>query len=271
MGAIIFTTGVMHDPYNNMGPYYTEKLQHAVSTMISFDKPLNKIIYDLGKFHCSVSTGSLVTYRRKQYRLLHCVVRSQSLLLLEPEQKGDFLRFIFNHLFDTHESIINRNQTLLDQHPNVTFSAEKFPLSSSLGLKMALKTHKIKICQNDPHCEPFTSTINEGIKEGSTRQCLITATESKDHGKPFLSRKSLLKILPEPFHQFFTKENCCYLCAYKIGTEHKREVWSLHVHHRENPIKAPTSLENQARLAVVEACLKIKRHNKNSRIHPYFK
>ncbi|BCZ16716.1 GAM-1 [Aviadenovirus bubonis] len=270
VGAIIFTTAIRPEDSNTSA--LENKLIEALGNMISFTSHLQRTIYNLGKFQTSVCLGSCFKYKNREHQLIHCTVRVQSYLLLEPEQKKDFLSHIFNHLFNTTDKIIERNEALLERHPEVVFSDEKFTLSSSVALKLALKTAKIRVCENDPHLEPFTSDRNIH-PDGSTRQCKLPETCNRsEQGKPFFSRTSLLKTLPNEYRQFFTKENCCYMCGYKIGTEQGQEKWCLHVHHKNNPPNTPPSLENQARLAAIEMCLKVKRDPiKKHRSHPYFK
>lgn len=209
------------------------------------------------------SHGKRVIFKGHTHRMFHAQLRIRSTAPVTRKQAGSLLLSLSQRLlcfparYNTHPLVMQLG---------VESNAMGLPIYSKRALEMALKSMRVRIAPNSHQAAPpeigKTCTVKP-LKEVETLQQGVFSTTD------------LKRALPEwTFRRLFNETP--YICGWKIGTAPEGEekwVVTLHPESRAPPTegrKDPPTLQDLARLGVVENCLKMRRRGISPRHHPYF-
>lgn len=266
VGCVIFNTAVLRDKYTPE-TYFEDKILNAVNNLRGFETDLQRTLHNMSYFQCTVTKGTKLRYRGRTYQLLHCLLRVKTVLLPRTHESISFLNFLKHNMFNCHDKVIEKNESLLNNHPDIAFNPEGFPINSSLGLRFLLHSLKIKLSGNDQCEEPFAAREDQRSCKGVSKLFCVPKPSINNHlVKGTFSRKAFLKNLEPEYWKFFGNE-LCYMCGVKKEQRGDCETWCIHLHCPSSDTNTPPSLINISKLAVLQASFLNKRA---SRFHPYF-
>ncbi|QJP03697.1 ORF8 [Aviadenovirus cerasi] len=208
------------------------------------------------------SHGKRVIFNGHTHRMYHALVRVCTTAPVTRKQAGSLLLSLSQRLlcfparYNTHPLVMQLG---------VESNAMGLPIYSERALKMALKSMRVRIAPNSQQVAP--PEIGRPVREAPQK-----TPETLQQG--VFSNAELKSCLPKwIFHRFFNQTP--YICGWKIGTAPKGGKWMVTINpegftHHEDGTKDPPTLQDLARLGVVENCLKMRRRGLGPRrYHPY--
>lgn len=204
------------------------------------------------EFLSRASIGRKVLCGPKQYRVINMAVRVCSKEPWDPEEAHALMESVANQIWDIPETVLG--SPLLDNTGIVSWDMG-VPIPDEACLRTVLRSLRISLNgrQGVP-LYPMGKRV-EVTPPADYNQSLKTVMTSLD----------LKRVLPAPiFHRFFDEKVPVW--GYKVHKNEWQVVVPTEGPEGEGP-KKPPSLQNFARLGVLEQCLKMKRAG--TRYAPY--
>nr|QUS52966.1 GAM-1/protein ORF-1 [Pigeon adenovirus 1] len=284
VGIIWFSTLVVEDQrFPNYESRYLERLEHAVSTVTwdrsdSTEDHMHELDRHIFK-SCYVIRGRRIGIGAKRYVLLKCVIRCNGIVYLSNQEKETYCRLLCQRLFGTYARLERDNHGLIQRASDRIFLRDDgFLLSNSHAIQMAFRS----LCFTINKKAPITAEtgglwpLREGCNGHVRTFTLPQPVSGKAITLPVMVRSLVDDFIPPSPLRNIVKEGLCFAPACQNGlTPEKQEEWTVHLHTVEpynlEGRRQPISLQNAARLAVYEACLKARRQKHNPRYSPYFR
>ncbi|APP94077.1 ORF8 [Fowl aviadenovirus A] len=263
MGTISFTSVVPVDP-RQRNP--TTSLREMVTTGLIFNPNLTGEQLREYSFSPLVSMGRKAIFADYEgpQRIIHVTIRGRSAEPKTPSEALIMMEKAVRGAFAVPDWVAREYSDPLP-HGITHVGDLGFPIGSVHALKMALDTLKIHVPRGVgvPGYEGLCGTTT--IKAPRQYRLLTTGVFTK---------KDLKRTLPEPFFSRFFNQTP-EVCAIKTGKNpFSTEIWCMTLGGdspapERNEPRNPHSLQDWARLGVMETCLRMSRRGLGSRHHPY--
>lgn len=254
-------------------------LVSACRNIPKFTTPFIEELHRMATRMCSVVKARDIFMRGKKYELLNCLVRVKSFIPANQDQKQEYLQLLSKSLFRTYNKVKHQASAFLKKHKLIFNDNHGLLLTNVSALKLAVKTLSFDITNvNLPRCLPrYAGGCSKVVGCTSTFSVEKAETGAAVNQNVFL-RSMLKTVVPEDVHNLVLP-GICYNPGAKYYTSEREELWCVHLHTEYNKYSNvdsskfnPISLQDAARLKVLETAFKIRRaRTTNNRKSPYFK
>ena len=259
VGAITFATMELH---HEGAPLKLGDRIESLANGVLWNPDIPAQLFNCLSIRSWGSCGKRVMYRGHTYRMYHAQLRVRSSAPVTKKQAGSLLLSLSQKLFcfparlNTHPLVM---QLGVESNPM------GLPVYTKRALQMALQSMRVRIAPDGQKVAPpeigKTCTVKPLKTPETLQQGVFSTTDLK-------------KTLPDwAFRRLFNQTP--YICGWKIGTAPEgAESWIVTLHPQPSTppptgTKTPPTLQDLARLGVVEQCLKMRRRGLDRRHHPY--